>query len=112
MLIEQRVYTVVPGKLKQWLQVYETYGVAVHTEILGCWLGCYVSEIGTLNQITHLWGFPTFEERLECRAKLTTDPRWAEYLKQGAGLVSHQENRILMPAKFTPEPVALKPILS
>jgi len=111
MLIEQRVYTVSPGKLKDFLSVYQTYGVAVHTEILGHWLGCYVSEVGTLNQVLHFWGFPNFEERLERRGKLTSDPRWREYLKHAAGLVTHQENRILQPAPFTPRPEALSPIV-
>lgn len=111
MLIEQRVYTVVPGKLRDYLAVYEREGVQVHVEILGHWLGCYVTEVGPLNQVTHLWGFTDFEQRSQRRARLAADPRWKAYLTSAAGLVVHQESRLLQPAGFTPplEPVSPGP---
>ena len=110
MLIEERVYTCVPGKLREYLSVYQTHGVAVHVEILGNWLGCYVSEVGNLNQVVHLWGYKNFEDRLDRRARLAEDPRWRNYLKEAAGLVTHQENRILQPAPFTPAAISLRPV--
>jgi hypothetical protein len=108
-LLEQRIYTVAPGKLRTYLAIYETDGVKVHTEILGHWLGCYVAEVGTLNQVVHLWGFADFEQRAVRRARLMADPRWQAYLAKAAGLVVHQENRLLLPAGFTPVPDALTP---
>jgi hypothetical protein len=112
MLIEQRIYTCAPGKLKGYLAVYEAHGVAVHAEILGHWLGCYVVEVGPLNQVVHLWGFEDFEDRTARRARLANDPRWRNYLNEAAGLVVQQENRLLQPAAFTPALPALIPFLS
>jgi hypothetical protein len=112
MLVEQRIYTVAPGKLRDYLRLYQEHGVAVHTEVLGHWLGCYVSEVGTLNQVMHLWGYSDFEDRLLRRERLAQDPRWRDYLARAAGLVVQQENRILQPAAFTPAPAALSPGLS
>lgn len=109
MLVELRIYTVAPGKLKDYLAVYQVHGVAVHTEILGHWLGCYVTEVGPLNQVVHLWGFDSFEDRLRRRERLAADPRWSDYLRQAAGLVTQQESRLLRRAPFTPTaaPLAL-----
>jgi len=112
MLVEQRIYTVSPGKLKEYLRLYEEHGVAVHTELLGHWLGCYVTEVGPLNQVVHLWGYRDFEDRLLRRERLAGDPRWRDYLARAAGLVVQQENRILQPAAFTPAAPALSPDLS
>lgn len=109
MLIEQRVYTVAPGKLRDYLAIYESDGVKVHVENLGTWLGCYVTEIGALNQVTHLWGFDNYEERLRRRQRLLADPRWRAYLAKAAGLVVQQENRLLNPAPFTPALTPLQP---
>lgn len=102
MLVEQRTYTVAPGRLRDYLQLYQAHGVAVHTEILGHWLGCYVSEVGPLNQVVHLWGFESFEDRLQRRERLAADPRWRDYLARAGGIVVAQECRLLQPAAFTP----------
>lgn len=110
MLVELRIYTVAPGKLKDYLAVYQAHGVAVHTEILGHWLGCYVTEIGALNQVVHLWGYDSFEDRLRRRDRLATDPRWRDYLRQAAGLVTQQESRLLQRAPFTPAAAPLTPM--
>jgi hypothetical protein len=111
MLVEQRLYTVAPGQLKAYLSAYQAHGLAVHTEILGHWLGCYVTEIGPLNQIVHLWGFASFEDRLERRERLAADPRWHKYLREAAGLVIQQETRLLKRAPFTPAAQALAPAI-
>lgn len=109
MLIEQRTYTVAPGKLRDYLSLYESDGVQVHVELLGTWLGCYVTEIGTLNQVTHLWRFESYEDRMRRRQRLAGDPRWKAYLAKAAGLVVQQENRLLNPAPFTPALAPLQP---
>lgn len=104
MLIEQRTYTLDPGKMRQYLATYEKEGLEIQKTILGHWLGCMVTEIGPLNQVIHLWGFSSFEDRLARRARLMADPTWQGYLAKVAGLTVHQENRILLPAAFWEPP--------
>ena len=109
MLIEQRTYTVAPGKLRDYLSLYEKHGVGVHVEHLGLWFGSYVSEIGPLYQVVHLWGFESFEDRMRRRAGLAADPRWIEYLRIAAGLVVQQESKLLQPTAFTPPLSPIQP---
>lgn len=109
MLVEQRTYTCAPGKVREYLQLYQDFGVQVHAEILGHWLGCYVTEAGPLNQVVHLWGFSSFEDRLRRRSQLAADPRWRDYLVRAAGIVVQQESKLLLPAPFTPVPPAQSP---
>lgn len=111
MLVEQRTYTVAPGKTREYLDLYQAHGVAVHVEILGHWLGSYVTEVGPLNQVVHLWAFESFEDRLRRRELLARDPRWRDYLARAAGLVVQQESRLLQSAAFTPVPPAQQPRL-
>lgn len=111
MIVEQRTYTCAPGRVRDYLRLYEAHGVAVHTQHLGHWLGCYVVEAGPLNQVVHLWAFDSFEDRLARRERLAADPRWREYLGKAAGIVVQQESKLMLPAAFTPPPPAQQPRL-
>lgn len=106
MIVEQRVYTFHPGKLQAFLEIYEGEGRAVQMEYLPHLLGYYVAEIGLLNRITALWGYPSMQARTEMRAALFADPRWIEYLKKVRPLMATQESVLLQPAPFYRETLA------
>ena len=95
MLVDLRRYTIVPGQLKAYLAVYETYGLPVQRRHVGDPLGYFVSEVGMLNQVVHLWGFDgmgDFEARHAARDK---DPDWPAYLQASTHLITAQENRLI-----------------
>jgi len=103
MIVDERIYTLLGGKTKEYLALYEEMGLEVQTRILGNMLGYYFTEIGPLNQIVHLWGYESFEDRIRRRAELMQAPEWQEYVVLMRPLLHHQENKILIPAPFSPQ---------
>lgn len=102
MIVEQRTYTCHCGKAQQYVNLYEAEGLAIQRPILGHLLGYFTSEIGTLNQVVHLWAYEDLQDRMERRKRLLGDPRWQTYAVKVQPLVLTQENKILVPAAFSP----------
>jgi hypothetical protein len=102
MIVEQRTYVLQPGKVPEYLRLYEDEGLAIQEPILGSLIGYFSSEVGTLNQIVHLWGYEDLADRDRRRAELNADERWQAYVQKVRPLVVSQENAILVPAPFSP----------
>jgi len=102
LIVEERIYTLEVGKVPEYLRLYEQEGFAIQTPILGNLIGYFSSEIGDLNLIVHMWGYESFEERTRRRAELMADPGWQAYVAKVRPLVLRQENRLLIPAPFSP----------
>jgi hypothetical protein len=100
MIVEERIYTLRPGKAPEYLKAYEQEGLAIQRPILGNLVGYYSTEIGPLNVIVHMWAYEDLADRASRRAQMSADPRWQAYLPKLAPLVERQENRILNPAPF------------
>lgn len=100
MIVEMRTYVLHPGQQGTFLGLMEREGIAIERRILGQMLGFYTSEIGTLNQIVHLWGYQDFDDRAQRRAKLAADPGWQGFVPKVLPLIRDMENRILQPAPF------------
>lgn len=102
MIVEERIYTLHPGKMDEFLHLYETVGLPIQRRVLPRLLGFFTSEIGVLNQVVHLWGYDSLEQRTEKRAEMRATPGWNEYVTQVRPLFQKQENRILLPTAFSP----------
>ncbi len=102
MIVEMRTYTLFAGKVGPYLALYEAEGLATQTRILGKLMGYYSTEIGDVNQVVHLWGYDSFEERSKRRAALFADPIWLAYIPRVVGMIATQESKILNPARFSP----------
>ena len=102
MLIEMRTYMLVPGGAAKWLAAYEAKGMAIQLPILGRLIGYFSTEIGPLNQIVHMWGYDSFEDRMKRRAELGAHPGWRAYLDETRALVVTQESKLLVGAPFSP----------
>jgi len=100
MFVEERIYTVVPGKAPDFLKLYENEGMAIQARYLPAMVGYYSSDIGTLNLIVHQWAFEDVNQRVEARACMVADPDWQAYLVKLMPLILHQESRMLVPAPF------------
>ena len=105
MYVEERIYTLHPGKLPAFLKIYEEKGYGPQREILGPPVGWYTADIGELNQVVHLWAYTSLDDREARRVKLYADERFKEYLTQIFPLLVKMENRILKPAPFFVEPL-------
>lgn len=101
MIIDHRTYTVLPGKLPEFLKAYETLALPLQLKYLEHCMGWYVSnDIGDLNQVVHMWAFKDLNDRAERRAKMVKDPAWGDYAKVGPFLLQSMANKILTPAPF------------
>ena len=102
MIFEMRTYTLHPGQVANYLRIYEAEGFPTQSRILGRLIGYYSTEIGNVNQVVHLWGYDSFEERTRRRAALFADPVWLAYIPKVVGMIAAQESKILSPARFSP----------
>lgn len=103
MIIDHRTYTVPHGKMEEYLTRYETLGLPVQQRYLGNVLGCYVSEIGALNQVVFLWGYESLADRETRRLLMEKDPEWAVFREKNAGAFVSQETKIMRPTAFSPK---------
>ena len=102
MIVEQRDYHVVTGKLPELVRLYETEGIELQQRYLGNLIGVFTTDIGALSTYTSLWGYDSFAAREERRAKLQADERWKAFLGRIQPLIHTQQNRILIPTSFSP----------
>lgn len=102
MLIELRTYTFHPGKLPEFMRVYEQEGLEVQKRILGRMVGYFTTDIGMLNQVVHLWGYEDLKDRSERRALLAADKGWQGYLAKILPMIQTMESKILVPTRFSP----------
>ena len=105
MIVDHRTYAVKPGRLNDYLKIYEAEGYPLQLKYLGHNLGWYVSmDIGPLNQVVHMWGYDSLADREARRGALAKDPAWGEFLAKAMPLLDHMENKILRPAPFFTPP--------
>lgn len=109
MVIEHRSYTVLPDKMTAWLVLWKASALPVEIDHLGGFLGMYLTEIGPLNEVLHLWQFVDLADRERRRAALEADPRWATYRAAIDELapITVMHSRILRPASFSPRLTAV-----
>ncbi|RDD96952.1 NIPSNAP family protein [Paracoccus pantotrophus] len=107
MFVDMRTYTLYNGNQAKFLKLYEEEGMEVQLRILGHMVGYYHTDIGPLNQIVHMWGYQSMDERWEKRKALQASPEWTAYAVQMRPLVQQIENRILVPAPFFKVPPAV-----
>lgn len=94
MFVEQRIYTLVPGGTAEYLRLYAEFGRAPQERILGRMLGCYTTEIGSLNQLIYLWPFESLAQRTDRRAALMADEAFKVFRGKVRHLLVQQQNQI------------------
>jgi hypothetical protein len=101
-ILEQRDYHVITGKLPELLRLYETEGIPIQREVLGGFVGAFTTDVGALSTYTHLWRYESHAEREERRAALQARDDWKAFLAKIQPLIHTQQNRILVPTSFSP----------
>ncbi len=102
MIVEERNYTLKPGKAGEFMALYQEKGLQIQTRILGNLIGYFLSEIGDLNVAVHLWGYESLEERTRRRGLLIQEQVWRDYIAAVTPLIDRMSNRILLPTAFSP----------
>ncbi len=102
MLLEERTYTLAPGRTAAFLDAVERLGLPVMRRVHGGLVGYFVPESGCLNQVVHLWAYEDFADRAARRARLDGDEAWQAYLKVVIPLVEQMETRFLKASGVAP----------
>ena len=96
MIYELRTYTTKPGTAAQAAAHSATVGRDVRGDEYGRLEGYWMTEIGPLNQVMHLWSYADLNERARLRAALSTNERWnKEYLPAMRPNLLRQDIRLL-----------------
>ena len=99
MFIEHRTYSLKPGSLSQYFSTFGDRGFELHELMAPC-IGWYYSEAGKLFEMTSLWRYDSFAQRLQRRAKLFAIPEWRDLMARVQPLVNTIESRLVLPAPF------------
>jgi hypothetical protein len=102
MLVEMRTYTFMPGAVAKFMAIYQEKALEIQRKTLGHLVGYFTTEIGSLNQTVHLWGYDSLDDRQRRRAALAADPNWQAFLAEILPLLMRQESQILTPTSFSP----------
>ena len=102
MIVEQRDYHVITGKLNELVSLYETEGIELQERHLGNLLGVFTTDIGALSTYTSMWGYASFADREQRRAQLQADDRWKAFLGKIQPLIHTQRTRMLLPTSYSP----------
>jgi hypothetical protein len=98
MIYELRTYTLLPGKLPEYLRLSSDVGRKARGDRYGKLHGFWFTEFGTLNQVVHLWEYPDLVERDRLRGELARNEEWTKgYLPQIRPMLMAQENKVLSP---------------
>jgi hypothetical protein len=95
MIIDHRTYELQPGRLRDFLALYEK-------EHLGHLIGYFSTEVGNVNEIVHIWGYADLADRTKRRAAMAADPAWQAYLQKSREFMKTMNNKILVPTSFSP----------
>jgi hypothetical protein len=98
-IYEIRTYDIAPRSLAE---VEKRYGEAYehrkkYSELFAFWH----TEIGPLNQIIHVWGYESLEERARIRGQAAKDPNWPPKIRD---YVTGMKSEIVVPFNFVPAP--------
>ncbi len=97
-IFEWRSYTVVPGAIGK---IKERWAEAIDArKALSPITMAMSTELGPLNRFVHIWAYKSLEHRAEVRAKARDEGIWPP--KGGGGTLVAQENKIVLPAPFSP----------
>ena len=102
MIYELRTYRLKVGAVAEFLAILDE--LMPHLERNGgAPLGVWTTDVGTLNEVTQLYGWNDFAHRTEVNARWKADaePRKGALQLRARDLMIHQEAKLLQPAPFS-----------
>jgi len=103
---EQRSYTVRVGKMRELADLYRgtAWPLFVRRGYDEALVGYFTVDVGTLNQLVHLWKFADDAGRRAFWAKLYGDEEFMDFARALCPLLLRQRNQLMVPAGWGPEP--------
>lgn len=96
-IYEMRTYTYAPGAIPRVIEAWSQR--IAEREKLSPLVGAWYSDIGGLNKWVHIWAYRSLEERARIRQEAQARGIWPP---PGGVAPLKQENKILLPASFSP----------
>ena len=101
MIIELRTYTIKPGEVQNFINIYDKEIREIHTKTLGNQLGFFYTEIGNVNEVVHLYGYENFEDRQKRRNILSKNTQFQSYVVKVKNLIVDMKNQLMYPTDFS-----------
>ena len=96
MIYELRIYTVKAGTVAEVAKNSGTVARDIRGDNYGKLEGYWMTEVGPLNQVMHLWSYKDLNERQRLRVELAKNTRWLnEYLPLARANIVRQDIRLL-----------------
>lgn len=93
-LYELRIYQIWPKEMKPFIELSKEWIHlrTAHSPLIGYW----VSEIGGINDVVHIWEYDDLNQRANVRQALAGDSHWiSSYFSKILPMMSRQENMLL-----------------
>ncbi|MFV0297674.1 MAG: NIPSNAP family protein [Hyphomicrobiaceae bacterium] len=98
MIQELRIYTATAGNAPLMAKNSGSVARDIRGDTYGKLEGYWLTEIGELNKVAHLWTYSDLNERARLRAELAKNERWSkEYLPLIRPVLLRQDIRLLNP---------------
>ncbi len=111
MINELRIYTVKAGTVAEVAKNSGEIARAIRGDNYGKLEGYWLTEIGPLNQVVHLWSYKDLNERARLRDELSKNERWTkDYLPLARGNIIRQDIRLMNPIIEPRQPASAKNI--
>lgn len=103
---EQRTYTLHVGNMRKLVELYTdvAWPLFVRRGYDRSLVGYFTVDVGTLNQLIHLWRFDDDAARRAFWAQLYSDEEFMDFAQALRALLLRQENTLLLPAAWGPQP--------
>ena len=98
MIYEIRTYTLRPGQIPEFEKRFEA-ALSVrlkYSELAAFWH----TDVGTLNQVIHVWPYENLEHRSDVRTRAAQEPGWPP---KAQDLLLSMKSEIFIPAPFSPK---------
>jgi len=104
MIYEIRTYTLHPGCLEPWLELYETKALPVIAGIAAMKLvGYFYTEADASTRVVHLWSYPDAAAREAAHAALDASAAWKQgFVAAARPYLALREHAVLTPVSFSP----------
>jgi hypothetical protein len=102
MIFDYRTYNIKPNRLAKFLETYERLALPLQRKYLGEPYGFFVTHIGPLSRVVHLWQYESLADREQRRDAMEADPEWQAYRRVALeeDTLLDMENHILKPVPF------------
>ena len=102
MIFDHRTYNIKPNRLAKFLETYERLALPLQRKYLGEPYGFFVTHIGPMSRVVHLWQYENLADREWRRDTMEADPEWKAYRRVALeeDTLVDMENQILKPVPF------------